>query len=111
MERVGCSRRAWAAAVLGRTLPDHQTLGLEPSQDPAEIAGVEAERPPKLSDSDLVGLGGLEQDPGLGQGVGRPDQALVEQPEHPGVEAVERAHRIDALRSCDGHRPSLQMLD
>jgi hypothetical protein len=72
--------------------PGHQPVGLEPGQQPAQVAGIDVEPPAQVSGLGLPVPRQLEQDPGFGERVGRVQQPLPEQPDHVGVEAVELAH-------------------
>src|SRR5690606_32261778 len=49
--------------VGGVAFADDEAVGLEPGQDPAEVAGVETQPGAKVGDPDAAGLGELEEDP------------------------------------------------
>src|SRR5262245_14238421 len=81
-----------SASVLVGTLAGYEAPGFEPTEDPAEVAGVDVERCPKFAHLRLVPLGELEHDASLGEGVPRVEEPFLKEAEHVGVHAVEAAH-------------------
>ncbi len=81
---------------LGRGALDQAAL-LELLQQPAEIAGVEAEIAREVGGGQAVAMRQFVEHARLGQREGAFQQPFVEQPDLAGVEAVEGPHGIDPL--------------
>ena len=92
--------------------PREQPTLLEPPQDAAQVAGIQAQLLPQRG---RVGgrLGAeLVQDAGLGEREGTLEQRLPQEPDLPGIEPIEAAHGGDALRGSgpgqnDPHRKAV----
>jgi hypothetical protein len=85
-----------ARVLLGGPAP-YEPLLLEAGEDSAQVAGVDGHCVAQHADVERLGLGQLVQHPRLGEGVIGAQQALVEHPDHPGVEAVERPDGVHAV--------------
>jgi hypothetical protein len=98
--------RAQAEVLLARVAVGaggaHQAAFLQPAQQPAQVAGVEVQPARQRTDGRAVGFLGmceLPQHAGLGQAVGRLQQAFVQHADAARVEAVEPPDGLDAVAS------------
>ena len=87
--------RAGAGARRRRRGAARQPLRFEAAQDAAQIAGVEAEIAAEIGRGRRLAVRELVEDAHLGQRERAVEQAIAERADAAGVEAVERAHRID----------------
>src|SRR4029077_11378043 len=62
-------------------------------QDATQVARVDVDDAPQVRDLAGLALGELEQDPGLGERVGRIQVLAAQQADRVRVEPVERSHR------------------
>ena len=93
----GAEREQRLPSVFGRGLADDQVRLGESSKQPAQIAVVEAEGGRDRRRRRLLGLPQFIEHARLGQGEAGVDHAVPQQPDLPGVEAVEPADGVDAL--------------
>ena len=73
-----------------------QAARFEAPQDPAQIAGVEAEVAAEVGGGRRVAVGELVEHPHFGERERAVEVALAERADLPGVEAVEGADGVDA---------------
>ena len=85
-----------------RGAPAEEAARLEPSQDPAQIAGVEAEVAAQIGGGRRVAVGELVEHPHLGEREGAVEVVVAERADPAGVEAVEGADGVDlAIHDVD----------
>ena len=110
-----CQRQDALPTIVGRDVLADQPALVEPAQDAAEVAGIEAEIATDLGRGGAAALPDLVQHARLGQRERAVEPAVLQHAEILRVEAVEAAHRGDALRLVSGrncHAGSIgQLLD
>src|ERR1700688_1830651 len=94
---LGRQREPVLPAVRGQRLAGDQSAIIEILDDPAEIAGIEAEFGSDLLGGQVVPVRELVQHPRLAQRERTFHQVLVAHAELAGVEAVEGAYRCDLV--------------
>ena len=88
---------ALPAGVVGRALAGDQAVALQPGEQAAEEAGVDVHLAAQVGDLGHVALTELVEHARLGQRVGRAQQAVAQDADARGVEAVEGADGGDAV--------------
>ena len=92
---------ALAAGVVGRALAGDEAVALQAGEQAAEEAGVDVHLAAQVGDLGDLALAELVEHARLGQRVGRAQQAVAQDADARGVEAVEGADGGDAVL---GHR-------
>ena len=97
---------ALPAGVVGRALASDQAVAVQPGEQAAEEAGVDVDLAAQVGDLGHLALTELVEHARLGQRVGRAQQAVAQDADARGVEAVEGADGGDAVLGrgawCDG---------
>jgi two-component system cell cycle response regulator len=91
-----------AAGVVGRALAGDQAVALQSREQAAEKAGVDVHLAAQVGDLGDLALAELVEHARLGQRVGRAQQAVAQDADARGVEAVEGADGGDAVFDDDG---------